>query len=164
MRSWKRGTARVAMVVGLVTAGAVTVPGTAHAGTVWEIWNNYNGLFLDSDPNGNVYAIPRQNNRNQKWVERANGLRSNAATGLCLAHMLGSKDVFSIRTVKCDGSMYYQQWKHEKHRGGVLIRSVPVPGNCLASGDEKDSAGARTTYSRPCDASDKKQLWSVRAV
>ncbi|WP_113700121.1 RICIN domain-containing protein [Nonomuraea lactucae] len=160
MRSWKRGTARVAMVVGLVTVGAATVPGTAHADTTWEIWNNYHGLFLDSDPNGNVYAIPRQNNRNQKWIEHAGGLR-NAATGLCLAEFLVNKRL-TIRTEGCSGKRN-QQWEHLKRPGGVLIKNRLI-GSCLASGDERDSAGARTVVPRRCDAGDKKQLWSVRAV
>ncbi|WP_113700123.1 RICIN domain-containing protein [Nonomuraea lactucae] len=161
MRSWKRGTARVAMVVGLVTAGAVTVPGTAHAGTVWEIWNNYNGLFLDSDPNGNVYALSRQNNKNQKWVERANGLRSNVKTGRCLIESRNTRRDY--RTVPCDSRDRNQRWTHVKHRGGVLIKNVGS-GWCAGASNTIDVGNAQVLTPLICDPHDKMQLWSVRAI
>ncbi|WP_113700122.1 RICIN domain-containing protein [Nonomuraea lactucae] len=161
MRSWKRGTARVAMVVGMVTAGAVTVPGTAHAGTEVEIWNNYHGLFLDSDINGNVYAIPRQNNKHQKWTRGSDSRFFNVQTGRCL-RMVQVHPLRGIRTAKTC-SARDSLWVLEKVRGGVKIINVEYR-TCLASGDQKDSAGARTVVPARCDSKEKQQLWSVRNI
>ncbi len=80
-------------------------------------------------------------------------------------------DVGGIRTEPClkkdgPGSNHpylRQQWVHVKHPGGTLIKNG-FTGKCLASGDAKDGAGARTTWPLPCDPRDRKQLWTVRAI
>lgn len=169
VRKITAGLAGLAAVAGLTVATAPSAQaagqGTAavQAGTVWEIWNNYNGQFLDSDSDGNVYTLPRNNSNYQLWAERANNRRSNAATGRCLQDT-GISD--AAKTYPCSSGSTTQEWVHESHPGGVVIKNLSIlPEMCLTSGDElyNNNPGARKVEVVPC-AADKRQLWSVKAV
>lgn len=163
------GLLAVAGLTGATAPSAQAAPqaGTVTAqGTVWQIWNNYHGLFLDSDAAGGVYAIPGNGGLNQKWAERAGDRRSNVATGLCLSLNTGSETgSIMARTAPCQEGDTRQQWVHESRPGGVWIRSKWNSNLCLTSGDATyNNLGARTVYADLCWSGDKEQLWSVRAV
>lgn len=157
----------LAGLAGLVTAAGLTLVGAPGAqaagqGTVWEIWNNYNGLYLDSDVHGNVYTLQGNSGTHQLWAERAGNRRSNAATGLCLqARGVGSEAMTST----CTELSTTQEWVHESHPGGVVIKNLSLwPRKCLASGNEPyNDLGARKVFVEDCTA-DKRQLWSVKRV
>ncbi|MFI7500195.1 RICIN domain-containing protein [Streptomyces sp. NPDC049687] len=164
LRKILAGLTGVLAVAGLTVANAPSAQAApqstvAAQGIVWEIWNNYNGLFLDADSGRNVYTYPRNNGTGQLWAERAGDRRSNVATGECLNQSSWGGDV---GTYPCS-TLDTEKWVHESHPGGVVIRLRGFP-YCLSSGDKPGPVpGSRLVTTEVC-APDKKQLWSVRAV
>ncbi|GGX32234.1 ricin-type beta-trefoil lectin domain protein [Streptomyces lomondensis] len=173
---WKKILASLVGPLALTALALTTAPGAQAApqagaaaqGTVWEIWNNYNGLFLTDDGfgtgQGDVYAAPGTNRSDQLWHERAGYRRSNASTGYCLWNGSDHGDEWNknVHTFGCgDGTHWRQQWFHYSHPGGVVIKTWD--NYCLTSGDRVRDDGGRDVWLEPCRAT-KTQLWSVRPV
>ncbi|WP_437587199.1 RICIN domain-containing protein [Sorangium sp. So ce1000] len=122
---------------------------SALQGGPWTWVNAATGRCLDSNGNGDAYALGCNGGSYQKWRNVSTGDGDtiiNQATGRCL-----DSDGGGVYTRPCNGGRH-QRWISTNKGGGVWEMRNVATGRCL------DSNGSGDVYTRACNSGDF-QLW-----
>jgi hypothetical protein len=112
------------LVVGGGTAGLAADSANAALPAVTTFGNLATGFVLDSNPQGDVYALPANGGRYQKWFVSQSDFGTVTLTNIATRRCLDSNTERAVYTLWCNGGSFQKWIVLNRNFGTVVLRNL----------------------------------------